>query len=290
MIAVGQRTGVERIAPRVDLGCVVHTIAVGIGKGRIRPGAQLLPVAQSIPVGGSSRAGTEGTDRLGGNEGRERGPRMREPTLEALYRAVVNGQLESAREEIQAVLEAGLPPDRILKEGLIAAMEEVGSRFEAGVCFVPEMLVAARAMKDCLLRLRPLLVEADVRPVGRVVIGTVAGDLHDIGKNLVAMMLEGAGFDVFDLGVDVSPQRFVQAVREREPDIVALSALLTTTMAHMATTIEALGQAGLRDGAKVIVGGAPLTEAYAQKIGADGYAPDASRATTLAKALAVAAR
>jgi 5-methyltetrahydrofolate--homocysteine methyltransferase len=133
-------------------------------------------------------------------------------------------------------------------------------------------------------------VEADVRPVGRVVIGTVAGDLHDIGKNLVAMMLEGAGFDVFDLGVDVSPQRFVQAVREREPDIVALSALLTTTMAHMATTIEALGQAGLRDGAKVIVGGAPLTEAYAQKIGADGYAPDASRATTLAKALAVAAR
>ncbi|MCJ7708852.1 MAG: corrinoid protein [Anaerolineales bacterium] len=205
--------------------------------------------------------------------------------LEPLYHAIVNGRLEPAREEVLAALKADVAPDRILKEGLIAAMGETGRLFEAGEFYVPEMLLAARAMKGCLQLLRPALVASDVRPIGRVVIGTVAGDLHDIGKNLVSMMLEGAGFEVLDLGVDVPPPRFVEAVQESQPQIVALSALLTTTMAQMPKTLEALRDADLRDKTKVIVGGAPVTEGFAAKIGADGFAPDASRAATLAKTL-----
>jgi 5-methyltetrahydrofolate--homocysteine methyltransferase len=164
-------------------------------------------------------------------------------------------------------------------------MAETGRLFEAGEFYVPEMLVAARAMKGCLELLRPALVASDVQPIGRVVIGTVAGDLHDIGKSLVAMMLEGAGLEVLDLGVDVAPGRFVEAVQHHRPDILAMSALLTTTMAQMAKTMDALRGAGIREKTRVIVGGAPVTEGFAAKIGADGYAPDASRAVTLAKRL-----
>ncbi len=210
---------------------------------------------------------------------------MTDPVLEPLYTAILKGQLEPAREQVQAILKAGVDPDRILKEGLIAAMDETGRLFEAEQFYVPEMLLAARAMKGCLQLLRPALVASDVRPIGRVVIGTVAGDLHDIGKNLVSMMLEGAGFEVIDLGVDVPPQRFVEAVQEWKPHIVALSALLTTTMAQMGKTIDALRVADLRDKTKVILGGAPVTQGFATKIGVDGYAQDASRAATLAKKL-----
>ncbi|OGO10629.1 MAG: methyltransferase [Chloroflexi bacterium RBG_13_66_10] len=205
--------------------------------------------------------------------------------LQPLYDAILHGRLEAAREEAQAALQAGVAPDRILREGLIEAMTETGRLFEAGEFYVPEMLVAARAMKGCLALLRPALVASDVQPAGRIVIGTVSGDLHDIGKNLVSMMLEGAGFEVLDLGVDVPPQRFLEAVQQDRPDILAMSALLTTTMAQMAKTVDALAAAGIRGKAKVIVGGAPVTEGFAAKIGADGYAPDASRAATLAKHL-----
>jgi len=210
---------------------------------------------------------------------------MTDPNLESLYHSILKGQLEPAREEVQAALKAGVAPDRILNEGLIAAMGETGRLFETGEFYVPEMLLAARAMKGCLQLLRPALVASDVRPIGRVVIGVVAGDLHDIGKNLVSMMLEGAGFEVRDLGVDVPPPRFVEAVQESQPQIVALSALLTTTMAQMGKTLDALQVAGLRGKTKVIVGGAPLTEGFATKIGADGYAQDASRAVALAMKL-----
>jgi 5-methyltetrahydrofolate--homocysteine methyltransferase len=167
-------------------------------------------------------------------------------------------------------------------------MGEVGRLFEAGEFYVPEMLVAARAMKGCLEILRPLLVDSDVKPVGTVVIGTVSGDLHDIGKNLVAMMLEGAGFEVHDLGVDVSPQKFVEAVQATDPDIVAMSALLTTMMAEMEATVNALRRAEMLDKARILVGGAPVNAAFAEKIGADGYAPDASQASAVARRLVAA--
>ncbi len=212
---------------------------------------------------------------------------MTDPVLEALYGAILSGRLEPARQEVHALLKARAAPDRILKEGLIAAMDETGRLFEAEQFYVPEMLLAARAMKGCLELLRPALVASDVRPIGRIVIGTVAGDLHDIGKNLVSMMLEGAGFEVLDLGVDVPPQRFVEAVQGSHPQIVALSALLTTTIAQMPKTLDALRGADLRDKVRVIIGGAPVTQGFATKIGADGYAQDASRAVALAKRLVI---
>jgi 5-methyltetrahydrofolate--homocysteine methyltransferase len=168
---------------------------------------------------------------------------------------------------------------------MIAAMAEVGRRFECEEYYMPEMLIAARAMQDGLAILKPHLQQAEVKSVGKVIAGTVHGDLHDIGKNLVCMMFEGAGFEIQDLGVNVLPEGFVDAVRNGGVDIVAMSALLTTTMPNMKVAIEALDEAGLRSKVKVIVGGAPLTESYAQQIGADGYAPDASRAVTLAKSL-----
>jgi 5-methyltetrahydrofolate--homocysteine methyltransferase len=187
-------------------------------------------------------------------------------------------------EGVQGALEAEQDPGEILNQGMISAMAEVGRRFEAQEMFVPEMLIAARAMKAGMAILKPYLLEADIEPVGRVVLATVKGDLHDIGKNLVGMMLEGAGFEVVDLGVDVAPEGFVEAVQEHRPDFVGMSALLTTTMPSMGTTVEALEEAGLREQVKVMVGGAPVTQQFAEEIGADIYAPDASSAANRAKA------
>lgn len=205
--------------------------------------------------------------------------------LKQLYTAILEGQRDEAKESVEAALREGVPPGEVL-EVMVNAMGEVGRLFEEGEYFVPEMLIAARAMKTGMEILKPELVDADIQPVGKIIAGTVKGDLHDIGKNLVCMMLEGAGFQVVDLGADVSPEAFVAAVQEHQPDFVAMSALLTTTMPNMQTTIEALKDAGLRDAVKVLVGGAPITQGYADKIGADGYAPDASRAVKLAKSLA----
>ncbi len=204
--------------------------------------------------------------------------------LEPAYQAILDGDLETAQEQIKIAVDAGVAADKILKEGLIPAMGEVGRLFEQGEYFVPEMLIAARAMKGGLEILRPLLVEADVQPAGKIVIGTVQGDLHDIGKNLVGMMLEGAGFEVIDLGTDVPPDRFVEAAREGA-DLIGMSALLTTTMTNMPRVLEALTKAGLRNKTKVIIGGAPVTQDFADQIGIDGYAEDASQAVKVAKAL-----
>ncbi len=208
-----------------------------------------------------------------------------EPTLQALYDSILNGDNGQVPGQVQAALDAGIDPARILNEGMIAAMGEVGRLYEEGEYFVPEMLIAARAMQTGLAILKPYLAQADVQSPGRVAIGTVKGDLHDIGKNLVAMMLQGAGFEIIDLGANVAPEKFVAAVEEQGVHIVALSALLTTTMPNMKVTIEALKAAGLRDQVKVMIGGAPVTETYARQIGADGYAPDASRAVALARSL-----
>jgi 5-methyltetrahydrofolate--homocysteine methyltransferase len=211
-----------------------------------------------------------------------------EPLVNEIFSNILDGQHKVVEAKVQEALDSGIDPKVILDEGMIAAMAEVGRLFEAGEYFVPEMLIAARAMKAGLAILKPHLVQANVKATGKVVIGTVQGDLHDIGKNLVGMMLEGAGFEILDLGTDVSPEKFVEAVKSAEVDILALSALLTTTMPNMKATIEALKQAGGRDQIKVIVGGAPLTDQYARQIGADGYAPDASRAVVLAKSLLAA--
>lgn len=205
--------------------------------------------------------------------------------LEPIYESVIRGDAASVQQDVQAAIDAGIGADDILKQGLIPAMGEVGDLFEKGEYFVPEMLVSARAMQSGLELLKPLLASAEVQSTGKVVLGTVQGDLHDIGKNLVGMMLEGAGFELVDLGADVSPEKFAQAVRENQPDILAMSALLTTTMPAMKSTIDALAGAGLRSQVKVMVGGAPITDEYANGIGADGFAPDASRAASLAKKL-----
>jgi len=205
--------------------------------------------------------------------------------LDNLRASVIEGDAAQAPALVKQAMDAGLPPEQILNEGLISAMAQVGKLFEEGEFFVPEMLIAARAMKAGLGLLRPSLAAANVKAVGKVVIGTVQGDLHDIGKNLVAMMLEGAGFEIVDLGTDVSPQKFVDAIRQHQPQLVGLSALLTTTMPKMKDTVEALKEAGLRDRVKVMIGGAPVTDKYAGDIGADLYAPDASSAATRAKQL-----
>jgi 5-methyltetrahydrofolate--homocysteine methyltransferase len=208
-----------------------------------------------------------------------------EPIIKEIYTSVMEGEADAVKEKVQAALEAGIPASVILNEGMIAAMGEVGRLFEEGEYFVPEMLISARAMQAGLALLKPYLKEADVKSAGKVVIGTVKGDLHDIGKNLVAMMLEGAGFEIIDLGTDVAPEKFVAAAREHGAQIVALSALLTTTMPSMKNTIEALITAGLRAQVKVMIGGAPITQDYANQIGADGFSPDASRAVATAKSL-----
>lgn len=200
--------------------------------------------------------------------------------LNDLRQSVIEGNAPGTQTLVKQAMSEGMPAGKILNEGLISAMAEVGRLFEAGEYFVPEMLVAARAMKRGLELLRPALAAANVQAVGKVVIGTVQGDLHDIGKNLVAMMLEGAGFEIVDLGNDVLPEKFVDAVNADKPDLVGMSALLTTTMPKMKTTIEALNAAGLRRNVKVMIGGAPVTEKYAAEIGADFYAPDASSSAT----------
>jgi 5-methyltetrahydrofolate--homocysteine methyltransferase len=209
-------------------------------------------------------------------------------TLKKLFDAILEGDVEGAKASVQKALDAQLDPTTILNEGMIAAMREVGCLFEAGEYYVPEMLIAARAMQSGMAIIKPHLQQADVKSSGKVVIGTVKGDLHDIGKNLVTLMLEGAGFEVKDLGVDVPIEKFIAAIQEEKPDIVAMSALLTTTMQMMRQTIEAFTAAGLRDKVKIIIGGAPVTESFARDIGADGFSQDASRAVSLAKSLVAA--
>jgi 5-methyltetrahydrofolate--homocysteine methyltransferase len=204
--------------------------------------------------------------------------------LKAIYQNVIDGQAAEAEAGVEAALEAGIPADAILNQSLIAAMDEVGQRFENGDFFVPEMLIAARAMQAGLKLLKPRLVEANVKSAGKVAIGTVKGDLHDIGKNLVAMMLEGTGFEVRDLGVDVPPEVFVKAAQDGA-QVIGMSALLTTTMNKMEDTIEALRAAGLREKVKVLIGGAPVTQDFANRIGADAFAPDASSAARIARQL-----
>lgn len=201
-----------------------------------------------------------------------------EEVVQKLFDAVLEGDFDGVKTNVQAALDAKLDPNVILNEGMIAAMREVGCRFEAGEYYVPEMLIAARAMQTGMAILKPHLQQTDRKSSGKVVIGTVKGDLHDIGKNLVSLMLEGAGYEIVDLGVDVPAEEFVKQVTNIKPDIVGMSALLTTTMPSMKTTIDALTAAGLRNHIKVIIGGAPVTEAYAHQIEADGFSPDASRA------------
>ncbi len=205
--------------------------------------------------------------------------------LQKIATNLYQGKAEEVAELVQQALDQGMTPVEVLNGGLIAGMDEVGRDFKAGQLYVPEVLIAARAMQAGMNVLRPLLAESDVPSVGKYVIGTVQGDLHDIGKNLVKMMLEGAGFETIDLGVDVKPDDFVAAVREHQPKLLGMSALLTTTMPGMKATIEALEEAGLRDTVKVMVGGAPVTEAFAEQIGADAYAPDAATAVDVARRL-----
>jgi methylmalonyl-CoA mutase cobalamin-binding domain/chain len=201
-----------------------------------------------------------------------------------LYTAVLEGDAKLATAVCESELAAGADALALVQQ-MIAAMDEVGQRFECEEYFVPELLLAARAMKAALALLRPLMAARGAQPAGRVVIGTVKGDLHDIGKNLVASLLEGAGFEVHDLGADVAPERFIEAAKSHNADIVALSALLTVTMPAMRTTIEAFGKAGCREGVRIMIGGAPVTQGYADEIGADGYSDNASSAVTLARGL-----
>jgi 5-methyltetrahydrofolate--homocysteine methyltransferase len=203
----------------------------------------------------------------------------------ALKKAIEEGVAKEAAKAVQQALDAGAEPGSILRDVMVPAMDEVGRRYECGDYFLPEMLISARAMKEALAILRPRLVAHDVKPAGRVVAGTVKGDLHDIGKNLVCMMLEGAGFEVTDLGVDVAPDKFVDAVRQGGVNLLVLSALLTTTLPNMKVTIESLQAQGLRDKVGVMVGGAPVNDKLATEIGADGYAEDAAGAVALARRL-----
>jgi 5-methyltetrahydrofolate--homocysteine methyltransferase len=206
-------------------------------------------------------------------------------TIQSIFEAILAGEADQVEANIQAALDAGLEPNLVLNEGMIAAMREVGARFEAGDFYVPEMLISARAMQGGMALLKPYLQQGDIQSSGKVVIGTVKGDLHDIGKNLVALMLEGAGFEIKDLGTDVAAEDFIAALQAEKADILALSALLTTTMPSMKQTIDAVKASGLRDQVKIIVGGAPVTEEYARLVGADGYSPDASRAVGVAESL-----
>jgi 5-methyltetrahydrofolate--homocysteine methyltransferase len=202
-----------------------------------------------------------------------------------LYDAILTGNAKKAAAATQAAIEAKLDPNELVGKYMIPAMDEVGKRFECNEYFVPELLIAARAMKTALELITPHLVASGAQRAGRVVIGTVQGDLHDIGKNLVASMLEGGGFEVVDLGVDVPPEKFVEAAKEQEGTVLALSALLTTTMTMMKTVIDALQQAGIRQTTKVMIGGAPITQQFADEIGADGYGDNASSAVAVARKL-----
>jgi len=211
-------------------------------------------------------------------------------SLETIYQAVLDGDAPAAEAAVKEALAANVPAEDILQQACIPAMSEVGRLFEEGEKFVPEMLISARAMQKSLALLKPLLAQGNVQSVGKVLVGTVQGDLHDIGKNLVAAMLEGGGFEVIDLGVNVSPEKFIEAVKEKQANVVSLSALLTTTMLAMKGTVDALKAAGLRDRVKVLIGGAPITQRFADEIGADGYGENAAEAVALArKALGLAA-
>ena len=210
---------------------------------------------------------------------------MPDPIIQTIYKAILEGDRPTVQAQVKRAIDSQADLASVLNDGMIAAMKQVGELFSCGEYYVPEMLIAARAMQDGLALLKPHLTSGELKSSGKVVAGTVKGDLHDIGKTLVCMMLEGAGFEIHDLGTDVTPEIFVQVVAAEQPDIVAMSALLTTTMPSMQATVKALEKAGLRARVKVMVGGAPLTEKYAQQIGADGFAPDAARAVALAKSL-----
>jgi 5-methyltetrahydrofolate--homocysteine methyltransferase len=205
--------------------------------------------------------------------------------LKEIREAIITGRPDDAKDLAQKALQGGGEADKILNETLIPAINEVGEKFGRNEIFFPEMLVSAMAMKEALSVLRPVLVDKGIRAIGRVVLGTVQGDLHDIGKNLVGMLLEGAGFEVIDLGIDIPKELFIKATRERNPQLLALSALLTTTMPRMKEVIDILEREGLREQVKVIIGGAPVTQQYADEIGADGYAPDAASAASKARGI-----
>jgi methylmalonyl-CoA mutase cobalamin-binding domain/chain len=208
-----------------------------------------------------------------------------EELLQQLYDFTLVGNAPEVLQLTNAGIAMGLGPEMLLYEALIPSLEEVGARFERGDFFVPEMLIAGKAMAGALVVLRPLLAETGAEPIGKIVMGTVKGDVHDIGKNLVNIMFEGAGFEVIDLGVQVSPEKFIDAIRQHQPDIVGFSAFLTTTMPMFKANINALQKQGLRDQVIVMVGGAPVTQEYADVVGADGYASDASAAVVKAKEL-----
>jgi 5-methyltetrahydrofolate--homocysteine methyltransferase len=205
--------------------------------------------------------------------------------LNAIAENLINGKADEVKNLVQAAADEGVAPGEILNEGLIKGMNVVGERFKNNIFYVPEVLIAARAMKAGMAILTPLLSDAGVEPLGKIILGTVKGDLHDIGKNLVAMMLEGAGFQVIDLGIDVPPEKFIEAVNDSGAQVVAMSALLTTTMPSMKTTIDAMKEAGLEGKIKTLIGGAPVTQRYADEIGADGYARDAASGADVAKEL-----
>ena len=205
--------------------------------------------------------------------------------LQEIVNAIINGQHLKVGELTQKALDEGKSVREVLFDGLIAGMSIIGDRFKKNEVYVPEVLIAARAMKAGMEVLKPLIAKAGIEPIGTFVIGTAKGDLHDIGKNLVCMMMEGAGFKVIDLGIDVSPEKFVSAINENKPNVIGISALLTTTMPAMKDTIEVLKSEGIRDKVKVIIGGAPVTQSYADEIGADGYAADASSAVDKVKEL-----
>jgi len=198
---------------------------------------------------------------------------------------LIKGKAPEVKELVQRAIDEGEDVEKVLNEGLVAGMSVVGAKFKANEFYVPEVLIAARAMKAGMGILRPILADKNIKGVGTVVLGTARGDLHDIGKNLVAMMLEGAGFEIIDLGVDVSPEKFIETAREKKADLVGLSALLTTTMPSMKDVVKAVGDSDLKSKVKVFIGGAPVTQSYADEIGADGYAPDAASAVDEAKQL-----
>lgn len=202
-----------------------------------------------------------------------------------LSQSVIEGRVDQVKDQVNNFLAAGTSPLEIINEGLIAGMNVVGKRFKAGDMYVPEVLMSARSMAAGLDIVKPLVADSDVKSQGKILLGTVKGDLHDIGKNLVGMMMESGGLEVINLGVDVSADRFIDAIYEHEPDVLAMSALLTTTMPGMKDVIELLEEEGLRDKIKVIIGGAPVSREFAESIGADGYAPDAASATDLCKTL-----
>jgi 5-methyltetrahydrofolate--homocysteine methyltransferase len=208
--------------------------------------------------------------------------------LQAMAEALMKGKANDVKEAVQVALEAGTPPQQILNDGLLAGMSVIGERFKKNEVYVPEVLIAARAMKSGMEVLQPALTGAGVEPIGVAVIGTVKGDLHDIGKNLVCMMLEGAGFKVVDAGIDCEPGKFVELAIENKAKVIGVSALLTTTMTNMKAVVDAIKASDLADKVKVMIGGAPVTQAFADEIGADGYAPDAASAADLAKQLLAA--